>query len=116
MSFSGNVGIIGSEQSDIIFFHLQNGVKHTATKIYEAISSLKIYHDTQLDTVTLLITNINNDQWQLILEKPCTKYIYPLNTENSALHGGNNDNETDNDESKNFPTTRSRLRGLTIIC
>ena len=76
------------------------------------ISNLCIYHDAQLDSVVLLIPNSFRDQWQLLLEKPNVKYIYPLNFENSLQHSSSQEGEVDNDESKNFPTARSRLRGL----
>lgn len=103
-SFAAQIGIIGTEQGEIIFINLESGLKIGSTKIEGCVTNLGIYQDKQLDTVTLLITNDNKNQWQLILEKPSTKYIYPLY--NQAT-----ENE-DNEDSKNFPTTRSRLRGL----
>jgi hypothetical protein len=111
VSFSGEIGIIGTEQGEIIFVNLETGQQVGSTKIDGCVASFFICQDTELDTVTLLITNNCKEQWYLVLEKPGSNYIYPLS--DISLHQPKLQNsETDSDESKTFPTTRSRLRGL----
>lgn len=76
-----------------------------------SVTSLSICQDTELGVVTLLITNQCKEQWHLILEKPGHGYIYPLINRESQKSVVPND-DPDNDDSKTFPTARSRLRGL----
>ncbi|XP_011499761.1 PREDICTED: uncharacterized protein LOC105363708 [Ceratosolen solmsi marchali] len=111
VSFCGEIGIIGTEQGEIIFVNLETGQQVGSTKIDGCIASFFICQDTELDTVTLLITNNCKEQWYLVLEKPGSNYIYPLS--DVSLHQSKVRHfEADNDEAKTFPTTRSRLRGL----
>lgn len=111
VSFDGQIGIIGTEQGELIFINLEIGKQVGSTKIEGCITNLSICQDTELGVVTLLITNHCNEQWHLILEKPGHGYIYPLiNGEIQKSAVPNEDAE--NDDSKTFPTARSRLRGL----
>ncbi|XP_031777146.1 uncharacterized protein LOC100677930 isoform X2 [Nasonia vitripennis] len=111
ISFSGQMGIVGTEQGEIIFVNLETGQQVGSTKTDGKITGLCICQDTELDTVMLLITNHCKEQWHLVLEKPGSNYTYPLNNGGSQRSTMPTE-EADNDDSKSFPTTRSRLRGL----
>ncbi|XP_014210897.1 uncharacterized protein LOC106641130 [Copidosoma floridanum] len=106
-----NVGILGTDQGEIIFVNLETGQKVGATKIEGRVASFFICQDTELDTVTLLITNQSREQWGLILEKPGSKYTYPLNN-GSQPQRFQNEDKVDKEDTKGYPTARSRLQGL----
>ncbi|XP_058799619.1 uncharacterized protein LOC131669061 isoform X2 [Phymastichus coffea] len=108
-SFSAQIGIVGTEQGEIVFINLETGQQVGITKIEGKIKGFSICQDSEVDTVTLLITNQSREQWHLVLEKPANNYTYPFN--NGSPRSSKSD-DTDNDDSRTFPTTRSRLRGL----
>lgn len=108
-TFAAQIGIVGTEQGEIIFINLETGQQIGITKIEGRVKGFSICQDTELDTVTLLITNQGREQWHLVLEKPANNYTYPFN--NGTTQSSKND-DADNDDSRTFPTARSRLRGL----
>ena len=73
------------------------------TKVDGKITKLDIHHDTQIDTVVLLITSDSKIQWQLVLEKSCTKYVYHLSkNKNNVQQQVSQDEKVENVDSKNF--------------
>ncbi|KAJ8687906.1 hypothetical protein QAD02_023701, partial [Eretmocerus hayati] len=111
VSFSGQIGIMGTEQGEIIFINLESGQQSGSTSVDGRVTKLSICQDTELDTVTLLITNHLRKQWYLVLEKPGSNYTcLSINNDLKKSTHSNEDNETE--DLRSFPTTRSRLRGL----
>ncbi|XP_014238652.1 uncharacterized protein LOC106660234 [Trichogramma pretiosum] len=109
VSFAAEIGVIGTEQGEIVFINLETGQQVSITKVEGRITSLSICQDTELDKVLMLITNHAREQWYLLLEKSGSNYTYPLNTGSQRIT--TNGDDIDNEE-RTFPMARARLRGL----
>ncbi|XP_057334647.1 uncharacterized protein LOC130673595 [Microplitis mediator] len=99
-----HIGIVGTEEGEIIFINLENGQWIDSARVNGSIASLYICQDNNLEIVSLLVTSKTHQQWRMILEQR-TNCIFPLNTRTgSSFHSRYEE------ESKTPP--RSRLQGL----
>ncbi|XP_011299545.1 uncharacterized protein ca [Fopius arisanus] len=103
---SSHIGVIGTEDGEVVFINLENGQWIGSTRVRGSISSLDICQDNSLEIVSLLITNKTRQQWRLVLEQRTNGCIFSLHK--SPYHSRNIEHV---EETKAFPT-RSRLQGL----
>ncbi|KAK0092550.1 hypothetical protein PV326_001178 [Microctonus aethiopoides] len=110
---NSHVGIIGTEEGEIIFINLQNGQWIHSTSVCDSIAKFDIYQENDLETVSLLITTKSQRQWRLILEDRIRGCIFPLNDSNEVVSSFNNkQHEPGIDQTKISPTARSRLQDI----
>ncbi|XP_015122188.1 uncharacterized protein LOC107044705 [Diachasma alloeum] len=102
---SSHIGVVGTEDGEVIFVNLENGQWIGSTRVRGSISSLDICQDNNLEIVSLLITNRTRQQWRLVLEQRANGCIFSLH-KSSPFHS-----RIETEETKPFPT-RSRLQGL----
>ncbi|KAK0180736.1 hypothetical protein PV327_003090 [Microctonus hyperodae] len=111
---NSHVGIIGTEEGEIIFINLQNGQWIHSTSVCDSIAKLDIYQENDLETLSLLVTTKSQRQWRLILEDRIRGSIFPLNDSDGVASSFNNNkqHEPGNDQTKISPTARSRLQDI----
>ncbi|XP_034951162.1 uncharacterized protein ca [Chelonus insularis] len=107
-----HIGIIGTEEGEIIFINLENGQWIDSTRVNGSISSLHICQDNSLEIVSLLITSKTQQQWRIILEQRSNGCIFSSNNERACSSFLPSQFDRFNDDTKSLPQTRSRLQGL----
>ncbi|KAF7988653.1 hypothetical protein HCN44_001226 [Aphidius gifuensis] len=104
---SSHIGIIGTDEGEIIFINIENGQWIGSTQVSGTITSLNICQDNSLEIVSLLITNSQDKQWRLILEQRTNGCLFTIN-KTSKYNKKNNEKI---DDTRPYQT-RSRLQGL----
>ncbi|KAH0535397.1 uncharacterized protein LOC123267719 [Cotesia glomerata] len=99
-----HIGIIGTEEGEIIFVNLETGQWIDSTRVNGSISSFCICKDNHLEIVSLLVTSKTHQQWRMILEQRAS-CVFPSNPHTSSSF-----HSRYNEEAKTPP--RSRLQGL----
>ncbi|XP_046385800.1 uncharacterized protein LOC124155755 [Ischnura elegans] len=99
----GPVAVLGGDRGEVLFVDLATGTSVGSTTITGPVKSLHLCHNNKLDSIFLLITNSNREQWKLLLEQRDKGYYWPLDRVDSSspLTRG-----------PPLLPTRSRLQGL----
>ena len=115
MSVSSQVGIIGTEQGEILFVDLDTGQQVGFTRVDGHVSSFQICQDSELDTINLIITSQLKKQWHLVLEQPAKGYVFMINngiaTSDSYSQGSSGQAESNE---KTFASTIKRKNTLVL--